>query len=272
MIFINIKNSSYEAISDLFCKKDDKKKASLVDVQSRLAKTAHRFYIGQQEDAHEFLLATLDQLALSGLKDENVGIRKGDLEKHDPVLQKVQFNVQHTLKCTSPICREESKTTELFRDFSLFFHQSGSSYSLNSLLDSFFKSELVEYICGKCKHPEAQFHHVISSPPKTLFLHLKRFEMYNSVSKNCSAVEIPLTLSLNRFALDPNDGSYILTGIVSHLGTSLHKGHYVFSKRDPSNNLWTQYNDAVVTKNLMDQNELRKKDAYILLYELALLD
>ena len=58
--------------------------------------------------------------------------------------------------------------------------------------------------------------------------------------------------------------SYNLYGLVNHSGT-LHSGHYTASVQNPSNRVWSQYNDKHVTR-LTDMKNIVTQNAYLGFY------
>lgn len=171
-------------------------------------------------------------------------------------------------------------------------------------MQAFFRDEKVGYVCELCQAPESIFRHAMAvstdpsgegsdkedskgkeigvSPPETLVIHLKRFEVNLDASgalsfrKKHDDVTIPLMLDLSSILASPIESSvskpdlpahiYQLKGIVSHLGADARSGHYVYDAYDTVMRTWKTFDDSRVTSG-KDMHVKRKDTAYILQYE-----
>ena len=174
--------------------------------------------------------------------------------KLDP-LNEVEYSIENVLTCRS--CDNKSSRIEKNIILSLALpEKSETELTLDSLLQTYFKSEIVEYHCAKCNETEAIMQHNSKTSPSTLILHLVRFNTYiNELEKRNDHILIPLDILSH---------SYRLTGIIAHLGRSISAGHYIYHKRQ-KDDLFTTYNDSLVTKNCTIS--LNSRTAYLLIYD-----
>lgn len=239
-----------EAFADVFQRKADSESVSLKDVLLSVSKAAsfcNKFAEREQEDAHEFLMACLDQLSLEDIKQENLP---------DPVGDELEFVIQHTLTCIS--CEYTSKHDEKYRDLSLAL-----GASIPSMLEGFFGAEEVDYNCPDCTSKKAIIRHRLCHAPSTLLLHMNRFD--TNLRKRNDAIEIPLSISLEAFSSSIKDTCYSLVGIVSHLGLTMQHGHYIYNHRSESG--WTTYNDARVEIGLNELDVASQSSGYLISYQ-----
>lgn len=132
--------------------------------------------------------------------------------------------------------------------------------SIERLLSNYFKSQIIEKNCEKCK---TETNHTIKNRiikfPKYLILTFKRFD--NSSRKINTMVEYSDILNLTRYSVDNSRYLYGLKSVINHIGTT-NRGHYnTFNKIGEKwiviDNDTTNYIDDYVSAN-----------AYVLLYEL----
>jgi len=116
--------------------------------------------------------------------------------------------MQKNLVCVN--CQDTREVHERFRDFSLDFPGSMDTVrvSLQSMLSSYFASEVLEANCPKCNAVAAHMGKVLTSLPRVLVLHLKRFVpnlQEQRYDKQHKSVDIPIRLDLQS-CLDRPDG------------------------------------------------------------------
>jgi hypothetical protein len=126
--------------------------------------------------------------------------------------------------------------------------------SIEHLLNDFFNPESVEYKCPKCPSLSFTLLKNITQAPKTLLLHIKRF---SNSTKRTDKVGILKTITVDNCW-------YKLKGVVSHLGRSMRRGHYIFDRWDGK--FWTRFDDSTVTRGLKDLD--CKMNSYIVMYEM----
>ncbi|KAJ2996843.1 retention in endoplasmic reticulum protein 1 [Globomyces sp. JEL0801] len=130
--------------------------------------------------------------------------------------------------------------------------------SMQSLIASYFKSEVLEYKCQSCDGNRARASLSLASLPKSLILHIKRFDMgarYDQLSRDEKGFLIDRTLIKRK---------YELIGIVNHRGHDIDFGHYTFNYHLPGDQSeWIIFDDAKVKKGMYCLESESKKDAYI---------
>lgn len=263
-------------------------KKLLVRVKSIIADATNLFKGSRQQDAHEFLGKFLDVL-----REE----RQDSLKC--PVARSFQCEVVHTIRCSS--CRGGGQKVEQYYDFSLNLPpESHQPHNLGSLLDSYFATDLVEYVCGVCGHGTAQVQHRFSHLPETLVLHVQRYAFSRGGSregKRQDSIDIPPKLDITRLSWDSKDthnigpgprvitpdpstppvphtgrmlrtrpkGVYSLHAVISHLGESRECGHYICDVKE--GNKWHFFDDVNMHKvDSRYVREKRKNSCYIFFY------
>ena len=137
---------------------------------------------------------------------------------------------------------------------------------LNKAMAEFMGQEEIEWTCPGChKKGTAVMKHALSRLPRTLVLHLKRFDAVGK--KLVTPVALPLTLNLAPYAVGTSGPTtYSLKALVVHIGSTIRSGHYIcFSKRCQDER-WCRYNDSRV--DFVDVNVALREtnNAYILCY------
>ncbi|KAH9189048.1 hypothetical protein AeNC1_008969, partial [Aphanomyces euteiches] len=139
---------------------------------------------------------------------------------------------------------------------------------LTQLLAEHFKPHQVDVTCEKCSEgKQAIMTAQIQSLPKVLVLHLKRFEVQQSVlTKRLDRVATPLTLNPGEWLSQGTENcTYSLKSIVRHLGQNVDEGHYV---ADVDEGTWIRYNDTFVSE--VDSSAVLEgngaKSGYLLFY------
>ncbi|OQR82384.1 ubiquitin-specific protease [Achlya hypogyna] len=121
------------------------------------------------------------------------------------------------------------------------------------LLATHFEPHTVDLKCERCDAgTSAKVTARIKTAPPVLVLHLKRFEISTatmSLVKRNDVVTTPVTVDLDAFCGTPKPATstYRIKSIIRHLGRSAGEGHYVTDVQGEKN-LWTRYNDALVTE------------------------
>ncbi|XP_045886885.1 ubiquitin carboxyl-terminal hydrolase 37-like isoform X2 [Micropterus dolomieu] len=108
---------------------------------------------------------------------------------------------------------------------------------------------------------------------RVLILHLKRFRFTPSLQLEKLSDPVDLFREL-LVTSSRADGWYSLVSVISHLGSSGNKGHYVSNGVDPDVELddpadrWLTYNDSLVTQTTgASVRKWRQETAYILFYQ-----
>ena len=159
---------------------------SPTQLRDRIAVSAPKYGEGGQQDAHEFFLEWVNQLHDEMLacskqwaredpaqSDEQAGLALATQQHFDSKLEK-------RLVCES--CGDHKDRTEKFRGFSLGFGQ-GEWALLPVMLESYFENERVDCKCDLCGCRSTRIEKTLTSAPRVLVLHLKRF--VSNLSKQC---------------------------------------------------------------------------------------
>ncbi|XP_063060120.1 ubiquitin carboxyl-terminal hydrolase 37-like [Engraulis encrasicolus] len=246
----------------------------LTAIRSSMSAICPEFLGNRQQDAHEFFLFLLIQMKEEGASQ---------LAHRCPVAN-LEFHITTVYTCST--CGISRDREEMFNHLSLPAEEGGVEHSL----DSYFQTTGVEYGCQLCvgRHATAKSH--FTTMPKILVIHLKRFN-----AKGCKTshnISIPLQLRLSSgedvqrawspppisSAMDsegqessgdrvaPTVHTYHLVSVVSHLGSSLKRGHYVCDAvgEEGSDGLCFDDNSVKPVKNI---ERKRQSTAYLLFYE-----
>ncbi|KJE95416.1 ubiquitin carboxyl-terminal hydrolase [Capsaspora owczarzaki ATCC 30864] len=246
----------------------------------------------EQQDAHEFFIATLDAM--------HTHCRGTLLNCHCIIHRVFTGALQSDLTCLR--CGSVSSTVDPFWDISLDLrHHKGATgtpeelqpNSLEQCLHRFIRPErLTEQIsCGNCKtHQDCIKQLTIKSLPVVVCCHLKRFEHATRSFKIDSYIEFPAHLDMSPYlsaSLQRQNGNipvvppspreeapilnaspdfggnamYSLFAVVNHRG-SIDHGHYTCYVRH--NSRWFLCDDAWITQ--VDIEEVRESQGYLLFY------
>lgn len=198
--------------------------------------------VHEHQDAFEFLIRLLDSIDQQ-LRDAN----------RVPVMKNL-FGGQFVQQVICSCCHNTSEMTEQFMGISVDIR---GKKNLEESLSSYVQGELLEadnaYYCQICaKKMDAVKRVVVKSLPKTLVIHLKRFEFdYNTMNrlKLKDYFEFPSVLNMFPYTVDgiekggeesferksemdqDESKDYELCGVVVHSGTAF-AGHYYSYVRD----------------------------------------
>ncbi|KAG7166812.1 Ubiquitin carboxyl-terminal hydrolase 8-like 4 [Homarus americanus] len=216
---------------------------------------ARDFRGSQQREAHD-LLADL----LTWLHNDLM-----DASGSSFVSQHFHGELESVFLCSRPNPKEPqviSCSREVFSNLSLPV-TCGKISSLQNLVESHFKSQMIEWDCNYCgeQHPCLHQSQIVDFPP-VLLIHLSRYNNQNSTLKKTRVVFPSGDLILQgREGLSPR---YELLGVVNHRGTTT-SGHYTAYCRSLQDNTWRLYNDDTVQNTHLDI-VLDGIDAHILFY------
>jgi len=202
-----------------------------------------RYKKGEPADAHELLIAMINDISIS-------------------ILKIFQGQMASTVQCAH--CDKVTTTTAHIQDISLHIDED-SHTSLGERLLHFFQPETLEgensYWCDTCIRPcratkTLSYTHV----PTILIIHLKRLILGRKIQAH---VPFDTVLDMKPYLAPEHTSPLImeLIGIITHQGTK-EQGHYVTITR--KGNEWISYNDAIVTQ--VTVTELLQTQAYILIY------
>lgn len=135
-------------------------------------------------------------------------------------------------------CHYKYEKRDFFKEIMLHLPNNisnkNSQYSLNDLLETYFKTETIEdFSCEGCKKKTKYLKTTkISKSPKILIFVFNIFNVYESeiIQKIKKDVNVPLySLKLNRFHEyeTSNKQAYNLNSFICHYGNSVDFGHYI---------------------------------------------
>jgi len=184
------------------------------------------------------------------------------------------YNIQHFIM-TNIECSECGFISSTFSNNTILSLNINSCSSLEDCFKIFSNQEEInDYECSGCKKKVKCYKiDKIWRPSKLLFIHLKRFNQQPNgrVLKDDSYINIPDVIDISNYCdnymLTQNSitRKYALRGFSNHHG-SLGSGHYTADCRDVSTDEWYHFDDSNVEKN----NNLDKRSAYVLMYELEI--
>ncbi|CAO3651639.1 unnamed protein product [Mucor hiemalis] len=272
-----MEDTLFSSLKDLFWKiSTNRKKSGViapVNFINKVKKENELFRSSMHQDAHEFLNYTLNTIADDVQKyqqriaeesegkqdsihsDSSHGNGTDSSTAHNPkttwVHQLFEGVFSNETKCLS--CETVTSRDESFMDLSIDVEMNSS---ITSCLRQFSASETLchknKYFCDVCSGlQEAERRMKIKKLPNILALHLKRFKYQEQLQKYIKLtyrVVFPFELRLFNTSDDTEDADrmYELWGIVVHIGSGPHHGHYVAIIK--SNGQWMLFDDDVVTQ------------------------
>ena len=205
-----------------------------------------RYSGGSQEDTHEFLTYTLDDI-ISNIRQLKI---KEDTT-HDRYISSIEKLMTYTLE-TKVITNDNTKPSiTRYRESLLSLPMPETNLTLencyNSFLSQIDSDKTIEYS--------------LYDLPKYLFISVKRFcYNMNCRGKRQESIEIP-------FLTDMFGPTYKLKGFVLHMG-SANGGHYITyaSRKIDETVKWFCYNDNNVSEIDVIVAEQKSKEGYVFLY------
>ncbi|XP_008824650.1 ubiquitin carboxyl-terminal hydrolase 17-like protein 13, partial [Nannospalax galili] len=220
------------------------------------------FHRSRQEDAHEFLMFTLNAMhesCLRGREDSGPGS-----EDSTPIREIFGGHWRSRIRCLH--CRGTSDTFDPYLDIALEIQ---AARSVNQALEGLVKPEELRgetaYHCGSCqKNVPASRTLTFHTASKVLMLVLKRFSGVGG-DKDDREVQYPEELDLRPYVSGTHRGPlvYILYAVLVHSGRSCHGGHY-FCYTKAGSGQWYKMDDATVTR--CDPASVLDPRAYVLFY------
>lgn len=246
----------------------------------------------EQQDAHEFFIATLDilhhhcknaQTASEKEKDKKDAIASNNPTKCNCIIDQIfTGRLQSDVVCQS--CQGVSTTIDPFWDISLDLGEAQQGFGPpKSLLDCLERFTRAEHLgssakikCSSCKtYQESTKQLSMRTLPVVVSFHLKRFEHSSSVNKKISTfISFPAELDMTPFMAQRNDERisgdcrYSLYAVINHIG-SLDIGHYTAYIRHHKD-VWVKCDDHIITKATLKQ--VLDSEGYMLFYHKKLLE
>ncbi|EKX36454.1 hypothetical protein GUITHDRAFT_165733 [Guillardia theta CCMP2712] len=242
-------------------------------------------HVGEQEDAHEYLVNLLEKLhrhhadeLFPPLTCHQEWLSKNrHLELTTCIHQIFGGKICSEVRCRS--CGGSSKTFDLITDLALEI-QNANTLEGASLEDCLLQYTIEEqlgmsnaYLCEKCKRrSQATKQLRIHTLPNILVVQLKRFSFWGLHGGKISrSISYPAVLDMRPYLTSPerhfNNSIYDLYGVLVHEGSSLQYGHYLSYVKHACKHKegsWYQMDDSHTMK--VDLDTALRQNAYILFY------
>ena len=234
----------------------------------------------EQQDAHEFLIATLDILHrhCKGIDNGTQEAIVNNPHNCDCIIDQIfTGGLQSDVICQA--CNNVSTTIDPFWDISLDL----GPKSLLDCLERFTRQEhlgsAAKIKCSKCQsYQESTKQLSMKKLPIVASFHLKRFEHSNRLHKKISTfISFPLYLDMSPFKAsrraptnsngnnindDEENSRYCLFAVVNHSGT-IETGHYTAYIRQ-CRDQWFKCDDHLITRASVQ--EVLQSEGYLLFY------
>ncbi|XP_066992129.2 ubiquitin carboxyl-terminal hydrolase 36 [Anabrus simplex] len=232
---------------------------------NRLKMICKHFSHGQQEDAHEFLRYLIENMGEAFL----VRFRSENLDSYSkettPLNQILGGYMRTEVTCLQ--CRGVSTTFQHFQELLLDIRRANT---LDDALVGYFQRERLDgddaYRCERChRKVSATKKFSIEKPPHVLCIQLKRFSVVGAkLNKHVSFTQ---RLDLTRFLCSQSSRplTYRLVSMVTHMGASVHCGHYTAIAQTSSGHFY-QFDDSSVRP--ISLNAALDTNSYIIMYEM----
>lgn len=220
------------------------------------------FHKHEQEDAHEFLMFTLQAMHESCLR----GYKRSQSPSKDssPIHDLFGGCWRSQIKCLH--CQGTSDSYDPFLDISLDISW---AQSVKQALRDTAKAEVLRgdnaYYCGSCREKmPASKTLTVHRASKVLLLVLNRFSDFWGKKVN-REVSYPEFLDLQPYLSQPTGGPlpYALYAVLVHDGATPHRGHY-YSCVKAGHGEWYKMDDSRVTR--CDVTSVLSEPAYVLFY------
>ena len=209
-----------------------------------------------QEDSHEFLTFTLDDI----YEQIKLSLNNSELEqeKKQEVLDEInkiyRLKFSQIVNYTNPSHPEFSKPSksEVYENI-LNLPVESTCASLEDCVKLYMEQSETDFTIS----------YKLVELPKYIFVGLKRFTCsMTHIQKNNSSIEIPFETNI----FDSNT-NYKLKGFIMHQGGVLGGHYYAYGLRKIDSEIkWFCYNDSNVSEASLETINAESKKAYILLY------
>jgi len=240
---------------------------------------AHHLAGYEQQDAHEFFIATLDLL------HRHLIYKTGIVPSSCSCIVDTIFTGKLQSDVVCQVCKGVSTTIDPFWDISLDLPAiaDGSTISLDFCLNRFTQAEhlgsMSKIRCSKCNsHQESTKQLTMQKLPVVASFHLKRFEHSSRLHKKITTrVDFPEIVDMSPYISHARNGEtgsgsdylvtkpdnrYVLFAVINHIGT-LDAGHYTSYIRQHGS-LWFHCNDHQILPASIDQ--VLDSEGYLLFY------
>ncbi|XP_043732335.1 ubiquitin carboxyl-terminal hydrolase 17-like protein 13, partial [Cervus elaphus] len=223
------------------------------------------FHTHRQEDAHEFLMFTLNAMQQGCLSASQPSGHPSE----DTTLIRQIFGGTWRSQIQCLHCLGVSDTFDPYLDISLDIT---AAQSVEQALRELVKPEKLDaenaYDCGLClRKVPATKRLTLHSTSQVLVLVLKRLTQVSG-AKRAQEVRYPQCLDLQPYTSERKAGplAYVLYAVLVHSGWSCERGHY-FSYVRAGNGQWYKMDDAKVSA--CDASAALSQSAYVLFYSPA---
>ncbi|XP_038952348.1 ubiquitin carboxyl-terminal hydrolase 17-like protein C [Rattus norvegicus] len=220
------------------------------------------FHKHRQEDAHEFLMFTLNAMHESCLR----GCKQSETSSKDSSLIYDIFGGQMRSQIK---CHHCQGTLDSYDPFLNLFLDICSAQSVKQALEDLVKLEELQgdnaYYCGRCREKmPASKTTKVQTASKVLLLVLNRSYDFGGDKLN-RVVSYPEYLDLQPYLSQPTAGPlpYALYAVLVHDGVTCSSGHY-FCYVKASHGKWYKMDDSKVTR--CDVSSVLSEPAYLLFY------
>jgi ubiquitin carboxyl-terminal hydrolase 36/42 len=237
-------------------------------IYNRLQLICKNLVYGQQEDAHEFMCCLLESMKESYLTHYRDLKLDSYSRETTPLNQIFGWYIRTEVTCLQ--CGGVSTTFQHCQDLILDIQHTST---LDVALAAYFSEERLDgddaYCCEQChKKVSATKKYSLEKPPQVLCIQFKRFSiMGRKIGKHIS---FSLRLDLTRF-LCPESAhhglaplTYHLVSMVTHVGSSVHCGHYT-AVAQTSTGQYYKFDDSSVLA--ISLSAVLDTNAYIMIYE-----
>ncbi|KAF2882043.1 hypothetical protein ILUMI_24143 [Ignelater luminosus] len=239
----------------------------------------------EQQDAHEFFIATLDVFHrhCSATLPAQPNSSANKVYRCSCIIDQVfTGSLQSDVVCQK--CNGVSTTIDPMWDYSLDLIPSVTDGSLPSSLEDclerFTGAEILgsnsKIFCESCQsYQESTKQFTMRTLPVVLCFHLKRFQHLNDLEKKVSTkIKFPELLDMTPFMTKqkndtilhlqlPYDNKYMLFAVINHVGTSINAGHYISYIRY-QDRFWYKCDDLIISEAGID--EVLQSEGYLLFY------
>jgi ubiquitin C-terminal hydrolase len=213
-------------------------------------------YVGfSQEDSHEFLTFTLDDISeqiKSGIASTQAITNKDEVIDELNKIYRIKFS--QTVTYTDPSHPEHSKPSEstVYENI-LTLPINSDSEKLDDCFNLYMNQE----------EPGFKINFQIVNPPKYIFVGLKRFRASQS---HIEKIIKPINVSFETKLFD-SDNTYSLKGFIIHIGGIFGGHYYAYGSRKIDNQIkWFCFNDSSVGEVSIETVEKEASNAYVFLY------
>ena len=213
-----------------------------------------------QQDAQEFSKLFISLLE-GDCNGHSANLKGPSNQSVLPSMVKDQFcgKYEYVTKCCA--CNRMSKRPTSFYELDLTLQ---GQKTLADCMDDFLHVEKIEgdnqYYCEGCQSKQDANRFVqLKSLPKVLNLQLNRFiyDMQTGRKKKLNSfVQFPEEVDMSQYLKedtsqpnncnDLNNSSYVLTGVLMHVGSDANHGHYVAHIKDATTGHWFKFSDTQV--------------------------